>query len=193
MKRLLWSLAILAIAFPVAAKSDAPGPDKKFLGIEDCKKGTFDCEWVSPDFSFSGKTIRVEKFEKMADTPKGDDHGSLRWKNVDEFMQNVFVEETNDRLKNGTKFVAGGSGAYTLTGQITEFRYPKKGAQRGGWIGSPAGSGAISYDWKIVDKSGKTVAAVHHRLLAGASETLDRRVANIHNDEMVDFVKKYSK
>ncbi|MEO6325118.1 MAG: hypothetical protein ABIT01_14845 [Thermoanaerobaculia bacterium] len=194
MKRFLLSLAILAaIALPVAAKDDTPPMDKKFLGIDKCKKGKFDCEWVSPEFSFSGKKIHVEKFEKVADPPKGDDYGDLHWKNADEFMQNVFIDETNDRLKNGTKFVAGGSGEYTLKGQITEFRYPKKGASGWGWIAEAAGSGAISYDWKIVDKAGNTMVAVHHRILAGASNTLDRRVSNVHNDDMVDFVKKYSK
>ncbi|HMA29779.1 MAG TPA: hypothetical protein VKS23_07940, partial [Thermoanaerobaculia bacterium] len=74
-----------------------------------------------------------------------------------------------------------------------EFRYPKKGAAWGGWIGEAAGSGTIVYDWKIVDKSGKTVAAVHHKILAGASYTLDRRVNNVHSDLMVEFAREHSK
>jgi hypothetical protein len=187
-------LAILALALPLTlvAGSDSPKEDKKFLGIESCKKGKFDCEWVSPDFSFAGKTIHVEKFEKVAEAPKGDDYGELHWKNCDTFMQRVFEENTNDRLKN-TKFVSGGSGDYVMKGQITEFRYPKKGAAWGGWVGQAVGSGTIVYDWKIVDKSGKTVAAVHHKILGMASDTLDRRVNNVHNDDMVDFVKEHSK
>ena len=194
MKKLsLFTAAVLAL--PLAAfAGDSPGTDKKFLGIDDCKKGKFDCEWVSPDFDFKGKTIHVQVFDKeKADAPKGDDYGDLKWKNCGEFMQGIFAEQTNDRLKHGTKFVVGGSGDYVLKGQITEFRYPKKGASWGGWIGEAAGSGTIVYDWKIVDKSGKTMAAVHHKTLANASNTLDRRVTNFYNDEMVDFVKKYSK
>lgn len=185
--------ATFALSFAAMA-GDSPKEDLKFLGIDKCKKGEFDCEWVDSDFSFKGKTIHVQKFEKVADAPKGDDWGDLKWKNCGEFMQEVFSDQTNDRIeKYGTKFVKGGSGEYKLVGQITEFRYPKKGAAWGGWIGQAAGSGTIVYDWKVVDKSGKTVAAVHHKILASASDTLDRRVSAVHNDEMVDFVKKHSK
>lgn len=195
LKRTATLAAAAILALPLASfAGDSPGPDKSFLGIDSCKKGKFDCEWVSPDFSFTGKTIHVEKFAKVADAPKGNDYGELEWKNCDTFMQKVFAEETNDRIeKYKTKFVVGGSGDYTMKGQVTEFRYPKKGASWGGWIGEAAGSGTIVYDWKIVDKSGKTVAAVHHKVLAGASYTLDRRVSNVHNDDMVEFVKKYAK
>lgn len=181
------------LAAPAAHAKDSPGPDKAFLGITDCKKDKFDCAWVEPGFSFAGKTIHVQKFEKIGEAPKGDDYGELHWKNAGEYMQRVFAESTNDKISNGTKFVTGGSGDYTLKGQVTEFRYPKKGASWGGWIGEAAGSGTIVYDWKVVDKSGKTVAAVHHKILAGASYTLDNRVDNVHGDQMVEFVKEHSK
>ncbi len=195
MKRILNGALGLALAFPlVAGAAESPGPDKKFLGISDCKKDKFDCVWVEPGFSFSGKTIHVEKFAKVAEAPKGEDYGDLRWKNCDEFMQKVFQEETNERVeKQNVKFVAGGGGEYVMKGQITEFRYPKKGAAWGGWIGQAAGSGTIVYDWKIVDKSGKTVVAVHHKILAGASDTLERRVDAVHNDVMVEFVREHAK
>lgn len=63
-------------------------------------------------------------------------------------MEEVFAHQTNERIeKQGTKFVTGGSGDYVLKGQITEWRYPKKGAAWGGWIGAAAGSGTIVYDW----------------------------------------------
>jgi len=186
--------ALLAAAFSAVA-ADSPKEDLKFLGIDKCqKKDKFDCEWVDPSFSFSGKTIHVQKFRKDIEAPKGEDYGSLDFKNADTFMQHVFTEKTNDAIeKTGCKFVPGGSGDYTLIGQITEFRYPKKGAAWGGWIGEAAGSGTIVYDWKIVDKSGKTLVAVHHKIVAGASYTLDRRVNNVHSDNMVDFVRKHAK
>lgn len=187
------SAAALLAAPAARAGKDSPGVDKEFLGISDCKKEKFDCVWVAPDFSFSGKTIHVKKFENKAEAPKGDDYGDLHYKNAGEYMQRVFEDRTNDHLSNGTKFVTGGSGDYTLVGQVTEFRYPKKGASWGGWIGEAAGSGTIVYDWKITDKSGKTVAAVHHKILCGASWTLDNRVDNVHSDNMVEFVKKHSK
>jgi hypothetical protein len=44
-----------------------------------------------------------------------------------------------------------------------------------------------------VDKSGKTVVAVHHKIVASASDTMERRVNNVHGDEMVEFVRKNSK
>ncbi|MGE5716788.1 MAG: hypothetical protein ACM369_09085 [Acidobacteriota bacterium] len=195
MKRLFTLVggAFLAAAFSAAA-ADSPKEDLKFMGIDKCKKDKFDCAWVADGFSFAGKTIHVQKFEKKADAPASGDVGGLEYGNADTFMQDVFERQANERLeKQGTKFVSGGSGDYVLKGQITEFRYPKKGAAWGGWIGQAAGSGTIVYDWKIVDKSGKTVAAVHHKILAGASYTLDRRVNNVHSDLMVEFAREHSK
>lgn len=189
----LAAVALLAVAFSAVA-ADSPKEDKAFLGIEKCKKDKFDCVWVADGFSFAGKTIHVQKFEKKADAPPGGDYGGLEYKNADTFMEHVFEKMTNPRVeKAGTKFVAGGSGDYVMKGQITEFRYPKKGAAWGGWIGEAAGSGTIVYDWKIVDKSGKTVVAVHHKIVAGASHTMEQRVDNVHGDEMVEFVRKNAK
>jgi hypothetical protein len=183
----------LAGAFPALA-ADSPKEDLKFLGIDKCHKDKFDCVWVADGFSFAGKTIHVQKFEKKADAPSSGDMGGLEYGNADTFMQEVFAHKANERIeKQGTKFVTGGTGDYVLMGQITEWRYPKKGAAWGGWIGAAAGSGTIVYDWKIVDKSGKTVVAVHHKILASASDTMERRVNNVHGDEMVEFVRKNSK
>lgn len=194
MKRVLTlAAAVLAAAVPAFA-ADSPKEDLGYLGIEKCKKDKFDCVWVADGFNFSGKTIHVQKFDKKADAPPSGDMGALEYQNADKFMQEVFEKMTNGRIeKTGAKFVSGGSGEWVLKGQITEFRYPKKGAAWGGWIGSAAGSGTIVYDWKIVDKAGKTVVAVHHKILAGASDTLDRRVSNVHGDEMVEFVRKNAK
>jgi len=195
MKRALVVLAaaLVSLTFPASA-ADSPKEDLKFLGIEKCHKDKFDCVWVADGFSFAGKTIHVEKFEKKADAPAGGDYGGLEYGNADTFMRDVFEKRTNDRIeKLGTKFVSGGSGDYELKGQITEFRYPKKGAAWGGWIGQAAGSGTIVYDWKIVDKSGKTVVAVHHKILASASDTMEHRVDNVFGDEMVEFVREHSK
>jgi hypothetical protein len=195
MKRVLAAFAAAVLAAPFSAlAADSPKEDLKFLGIDKCKKDKFDCVWVADGFSFSGKTIHVQKFEKKADAPSSGDMGGLEYGNADTFMQEVFAHKTNERIeKQGTKFVTGGSGDYVLKGQITEWRYPKKGAAWGGWIGAAAGSGTIVYDWKIVDKSGATVVAVHHKILASASDTMERRVNNVHGDEMVEFVRKNSK
>jgi len=185
--------AFLAAAFSAVA-ADSPKEDLKFLGIEKCKKDKFDCVWVADGFSFAGKTIHVEKFEKKADAPSSGDQGGLEYGNADTFMQQVFAGKTNERVeKQGTKFVTGGSGDYVLKGQITEWRYPKKGAAWGGLIGGAVGSGTIVYDWKIVDKSGKTVVAVHHKIVASASDTMERRVNNVFGDEMVEFVREHAK
>ena len=195
MKRMFSVLAgaMLGLAFTATA-ADSPKEDLKFLGIDKCKKDKFDCVYVADGFNFSGKTIHVHKFEKKADAPPSGDMGGLEYGNADTFMQEVFEKMTNGRIeKTGAKFVKGGSGDYELKGQITEWRYPKKGAAWGGWIGAAAGSGTIVYDWKIVDKSGKTVVAVHHKILASASDTMERRVDNVHGDEMVEFVRKNSK
>jgi hypothetical protein len=188
---LLAAILILPLS---AAAEDSPKEDLKFLGIEKCKKNDFDCSWVDPSFSFRGKTIHVEKFEKRCEAPQGEDRGDLVWENAGEYLQRVFESRTNERVKKyDVTFVTGGEGDYGLKGQITEFRYPKKGAAWGGWIGQAAGSGTVVHDWKIVDKSGKTVVAVHHKILAGASDTLDRRINNLYADEMIGFVKSHAK
>jgi hypothetical protein len=195
MKRIptLFAGACLAAAFAAFA-ADSPKEDLKFLGIEKCKKDKFDCAWVADGFSFAGKTIHVEKFEKKADAPSSGDQGGLEYGNADTFMQEAFARKTNERVeKQGTKFVTGGSGDYVLKGQITEWRYPKKGAAWGGLIGGAVGSGTIVTDWKIVDKSGKTVVAVHHKIVASASDTMERRVNNVFGDEMVEFVREHAK
>jgi hypothetical protein len=192
-KFILVAGAFLAASFTAAA-ADSPKEDLKYLGIDKCKKDKFDCVYVADGFTFSGKTIHVQKFEKKADAPASGDMGGLEYGNADVFMQESFAKDTNERVeKAGTKFVTGGSGDYTLKGQITEFRYPKKGAAWGGWIGGAVGSGTIVYDWKIVDKSGKTVVGVHHKIVASASDTLERRVKNVQGDEMVEFVRKNAK
>jgi hypothetical protein len=191
------SLAILAgflfLAPLTVQAEDSPKEDLKFLGIEKCKKDEMDCAWVDPSFSFKGKTIHVQKFENKTEAPKGEDYGDLKWENCGEFLQNVFEKKTNERVKKyGVTFVSGGTGEWVMKGQITEFRYPKKGAAWGGWIGQAAGSGTVVMDWKIVDKAGKTAVAVHQKVLAGASDTLDHRINNVYTDEFVDFVKKHS-
>jgi len=192
-KFILVAGAFLAAAFTAAA-ADSPKEDLKYLGIDKCKKDKFDCVYVADGFTFAGKTIHVQKFEKKADAPASGDMGGLEYGNADVFMQESFAKDANERIeKTGAKFVTGGSGDYTLKGQITEFRYPKKGAAWGGWIGGAVGSGTIVYDWKIVDKSGKTVVGVHHKIVASASDTLEHRVKNVQGDEMVEFVRKNAK
>jgi hypothetical protein len=189
----LFLAALLSLPLSALAE-ESPKEDLKFLGVEKCKKNEFDCAWVDPAFSFRGKTIHVEKFEKRCEAPKGEDYGDLKWENADEYLQKVFENRTNERVKKyDVTFVTGGAGDYTLKGQITEFRYPKKAAAWGGWIGQAAGSGTVVHDWKIVDKTGKTVVAVHQKVLASASSTLDHRVNNVYTDEMVDFVKDHAK
>ena len=192
------SLAILVgflLLTPLAVRAeDSPKEDLKFLGIEKCKKDEMDCAWVDPSFSFKGKTIHVQKFENKTEAPKGEDYGDLKWENCGEFLQDVFEKKTNERVKKyDVTFASGGAGEWVMKGQITEFRYPTKAAAWGGWIGQAAGSGAVVMDWKIVDTSGKTVVAVHQKVLAGASDTLDHRINNVYTDEFVDFVKKHSK
>src|ERR1700674_5344152 len=109
MKRLFVVLAASALSGSLAFAADSPKEDLKFLGIDKCKKEKFDCAWVDPGFTFNGKTIHVQKFEKVAEAPKGDDYGDLHWKNADTFMQEVFADKTNDGVEKICKFVTGGS------------------------------------------------------------------------------------
>ena len=185
---ILWILvAILAAPAALRAKGkDSPGPDKDFLGVETHKGKYLDHEYLAPGADLSGKTIHVEKFEVKCDRPEKE-KGDLSWKELPGFMQDAVVDNSADRSGGAIK-LSKTSGSYKLVGQVTEFRPPSYGASWGGWIGEAAGSGTVVFDFKVVDGSGKVVAAGHHKLLAQASDSLRRRVENVAGDELAHFL-----
>jgi hypothetical protein len=180
---------LLSTGFSVAA--DSPKPDKAFLGVDLSKGHALDFEYHAPGDSLAGKTIVVKPFVMKAEKPRKGEC-DLDWDEAGKFLANAFVKETNDHLKS-TKFTEHGPGDYTLEGQITEYGCPKRGAAWGGWIGELGGQGGITFDMKIVDKSGKVIAAAHHRIMVGASYSMTQRVKNVWNDKIVDFVEEQSK
>jgi hypothetical protein len=184
------SLLLLAGLSPAAAK-DSPGPDRQFLGVDVHKGKYLDQEYVAAGTNLSGKTIQVEKFALAGERPEKE-KGDLSWKELPEFMQTAIVENAGDRTGGEVKF-SKTSGSYKLIGQVTEFRPPSAGASWGGWIGEAAGSGTIVFDFKIVDGSGKVVAAAHHKLLAQASDSLRRRMDNVSSDEISHFMASLTK
>jgi len=184
------SVVFLAGLSPAAAK-DSPGPDRQFLGVDVHKGKYLDQEYVAPGADLTGKTIQVEKFALAGERPEKE-KGDLSWKELPEFMQTAVVENAGDRTGGQVKF-SKSAGSYKLIGQVTEFRPPSAGASWGGWIGEAAGSGTIVFDFKIVDGSGKVVAAAHHKLLAQASDSLRRRVENVSSDEISHFMATLTK
>jgi hypothetical protein len=192
-----WMLAMVAAAAlgllpapPVSAK-DSPGPDKAFLGVEVHKGKYLDEEFAADGVNLAGKTVKVEKFALKCEQPEKE-KGDLSWKEAPGFVQEAIVENAGDRTAGEVKF-SKDSGGYTMVGQITEFRPPSAGAAWGGWIGQAAGSGTIVFDFKILDASGKVVAAAHHKLLAQASDSLRRRVSNVASDELSHFMASLAK
>jgi hypothetical protein len=185
---ILWmSVAALTVAAFASAKGkESPGPDQDFLGVEVHKGKYLDKEFVAPGADLSGKTIHVEKFEVKSERPDKE-KGDLSWKELGGFMQEAIVDNAGDRSGGSIK-LSKTSGSYKLIGQVTEFRPPSSGASWGGWIGEAAGSGTIVFDFKVVDGSGKVVAAGHHKLLASASDSLRRRVENVAGDELGHFL-----
>jgi hypothetical protein len=183
-----WILvAVLAAPAMVRAKSkDSPGPDKDFLGVDTHKGKYLDQEYLAPGADLGGKTIHVEKFTMKCERPDKE-KGDLSWKELPEFMQSAVVENAADRSGGSIK-LSKNSGSYKLIGQVTEFRPPTEAASWGGWIGEAAGSGTIVFDFKIVDGSGKVVAAGHHKLIAQASDSLRRRIDNVTGDELGHFL-----
>ncbi|MGH9443158.1 MAG: hypothetical protein ACRD16_12890 [Thermoanaerobaculia bacterium] len=185
---MFWMVAA-ALAAPgvlAARGKDSPGPDKQFLGVDTHKGKYLDQEYVTPGADLSGKTIHVEKFEVKCDRPEKE-KGDLSWKELPGFMQEAIVENAADRSGGSIK-LSKSSGSYKLIGQVTEFRPPSAGASWGGWIGEAAGSGTVVFDFKVVDPSGRVLAAGHHKLLAQASDSLRRRVENVAGDEMGHFL-----
>ncbi len=185
------TLVLLAAPAILRAGKDSPGPDKDFLGVDTHKGKYLDQEYVASDADLSGKTIHVEKFELKCERPEKE-KGDLSWKELPGFMQDAIVDNAADRAGGSIK-LSKTSGTYRLLGQVTEFRPPSYGASWGGWIGQAAGSGTVVFDFKIVDGSGKVVAAGHHKLLAQASDSLRRRVENVSGDEMGHFLASAAK
>ncbi len=185
-----------AMALPaLAVAKDSPKPDEEFLGGVKLEKmhDNLDLAFYAPGFSFEGAKIRVKDFKMKAEKPdKGE--CDLEWDEAGHFLAHSLITETADHLKN-TKLVSEGSAPYTLQGQITEFGCPKRGAAWGGWIGELGGQGGITFDMKIVDATGKVVAAAHHRVMVGASYSMRQRVTNVWNDgdKMVGFFRHSSK
>jgi hypothetical protein len=192
MRRLLTALALAVVLSPASLLAkDSPGPDKAFLGVDLHKGKYLDMEYAATGADLNGKTILVERFELKGERP-AKEKGDLSWKELPEFLQQAVVENAGDRSGKSVKF-SKTSGSYKFIGQVTEFRPPSQGASWGGWIGEAAGSGTIVFDFKIVDSSGKVVAAGHHKLLASASDSLRHRVDNVTSDELGNFIASLSK
>lgn len=182
---------LLALPGLALARKDSPGPDKDFLGVELHKGKYLDQEYVASGASVSGKTIHVMKFEFKGERPKKE-KGDLDSTDLPDFMQEVFTEYASEHLGSGTK-LSKTSGSYKLMGEVLEFRPPSEGASWGGWIGEAAGSGTIVFDFKIVDGSGKVVAAAHHKMLASASDSLKWRMEKVARDDISRFLANISK
>jgi hypothetical protein len=192
-KLALLMLVAGAISLPAgleAKKGDSPGVDKDFLGVETHKGRYLDQEYVAPGASLSGKTIHVEKFEFKGEHPKKE-KGDLDSADLPEFMQEVLVEYGGEH--SGGAKLSKSSGSYKLMGEVLEFRPPSEGASWGGWIGEAAGSGTIVFDFKIVDSSGKVVAAGHHKLIATASDSLKYKMQRVASDGFSRFLASVGK
>lgn len=195
MRHLLIFLAFLGLtaAPQFLLAKDSPTPDKDFLGVDLHKGKYLDQEYFADGVDLSGKTIVVQSFKMKAEKPSRGDC-DLDWHDAGEFLAKAFVDETNDHLKT-LKFAHSGSSGYKLIGQITEFGCPKRGASWGGWVGELGGQGGITFDMKVVDPSGKVIAAGHHRIMVGASYSMEQRVRNVFNDrgKIVGWVEKLVK
>ena len=195
MRRLLILLAFVGLVSAPAALmakgKDSPGPDKDFLGVELHKGKYLDQEYTASGASLSGKTIHVEKFEFKGERPKKE-KGDLDSTDLPDYMQDVIAEYSGEHTGSSVK-LSKTSGSYRLMGEVLEFRPPSEGASWGGWIGEAAGSGTIVFDFKIVDGSGKVIAAAHHKLLASASDSLKWRMQKVARDDVSRFLASISK
>jgi len=188
------TLLFAALAIPAglhAKGKDSPGPDKEFLGVDTHKGKYLDQEYVADGANLTGKTIHVHPFELKGERPDKE-KGDLSWKELPDFIQSAIVDNAADRSGGAFK-LSKSSGSYELRGQVTEFRPPSSAASWGGWIGQAAGSGTIVFDFKVVDSSGKVVAAGHHKLLAQASDSLRRRMEAVAGDEIGHFLASLTK
>lgn len=171
----LVATCILVVAAPVAATPlfDEGKLDPTWFGknLEFRDVDEIDYFWVAEDFSLSGKKLRFSKWEEphfLGEKAGERDTKDRRLANdLTRNMPEIFAEAFRNGLGDMVSIVESGESVRAF-GRIVDCSTGSAAAKF--WVGMGAGSGNVTFDLKFVDaKSGKLVAAVHHRVVSGSN------------------------
>lgn len=171
-------LALVLAALPLAPASAGGTLDEGKLdpawygGAGEFRKADeIDYLWVSPGFSLDGKEIQFADWEEPQF--KGEKAGERDSKDkrlandLTGNMPEIFGEAFRNAL-SGTVTVVKSGGNLKVVGRIVDCSGGSAAAKF--WVGMGAGSGNTTFDLKFIDtKSGKLVAALHHRVVSGSN------------------------
>lgn len=183
----VFALGLALVAGPsLADKLDEGKLDSAwFGGIGELRTHEeIDYFWAADGFSLKGKKLRVAAWQEPEWLgEKRDAKDAAQAEELTERMPSLIKGALKSSL-DGTEIVGEG-GDYVLTGRFVDVSAGSKAAK---WIvGFGAGSAFGTFDIKITDaKSGKTVAAIHHRVISGTNMSeLDDKVVKWLDEGLV--------
>lgn len=179
------AVRVLTLALAVAGAAAVPSRAEKlddgrldpswFGSIGELRKSEeIDYLWVDPGFSVAGHTIRVAPWEDptfLGEKRDSKDHAKAE--ELTERMPSLLKGSLGATLGDGR--VSKEKGDLVLSGRFVDVSAGSKAAK---WlVGMGAGSAFATFDIKIT-QGGKTVAAIHHRVISGTvmSEVEDKIV-----------------
>jgi len=198
MTRIFTKLLLLAIAATLllclGCSSEPEVFRSEYFGDLVLKEGD-DLDYIYHDAAVNlrNATIQVMDFEMLAPEPEDeadeDDQDDVRWADAGKRFKEIIIQKATPEIKPkyGIAFTSGGAD-YVMKGRILEFNRGSRAARF--FVGFGAGSGYLTFDMKIMDKSGKIVLAAHHkRLAARVYDDLVDLMNDVADDELPDLFK----
>lgn len=162
-------LAAAAVA-GAAGKLDDGLLDPAWFGqdLEFRTSEQLDYFWVEPGFSLQGKAIQIEEWPDpvfLGAKADIDSKDSARAYQLSSSMADWVRGSLSNALRDYAQ-ISKDEGDYVLSGRFVDVNAGSKVAK---WmVGFGAGSATATWDMKLVDKkTGKLVAAIHHRSVSG--------------------------
>ena len=192
MKRSLLVLS-LCLAFHLAPRAAAALDEGRFDpawvggGPEFREADEIDYLWVAPGFDFAGQKVEFAAWEEAVwmgeDAGKRDAKDKRLAGDLTRNLPEIFAEAFKNGLGGKVTVVESG-GTLRAVGRIVDCSTGSAAAKF--WVGMGAGSGGTTFDLKFVDKkSGKTVVAIHHRVVSGSNLTTT-------DSKLVDWVDEFA-
>lgn len=192
MKRSLLDLS-LCLAFILAPRTAAALDEGRFDpawvggGPEFREADEIDYLWVAPGFDFAGQKVEWAAWQEPVwmgeDAGKRDAKDKRLANDLTRNLPEIFAEAFKNGLGGKVTVVESG-GTVRAVGRIVDCSTGSAAAKF--WVGMGAGSGGTTFDLKFVDaKSGKTVVAIHHRVVSGSNLTTT-------DSKLVDWVDEFA-
>lgn len=195
------SLAVLSLCL-AAALASGPAraldegrfdPDWVGGGPEFRQADEIDYLWVAPGFDFAGRKVEFAAWDEPAwmgkDAGKRDAKDKRLAGDLTRNLPGIFAEAFKNGM-GGKATVVDSGGDLRAIGRIVDCSTGSAAAKF--WVGMGAGSGGTTFDLKFVDKkSGKTVVAIHHRVVSGSNlSTTDSKLVDWVDEFAEEIAKK---